>query len=616
MTAGGDVVASAAMEPSPDTAAGPQHVLVVDDEPDLANVIRYNLARRGHTVTVADSGEAALAALEAGARPDLVISDVMMPGIDGFELCRRLRARPATSEIPVLLLTARASTADRHEGFRAGCDDYLGKPFDMSELIMRVEALGRRLAWARGAVARMGAREPAVSSPATPTAWMERLARHQERFPALGAVRARLLTGTSETMVNLLEEILIQAHTPDPVLLMGETGTGKTLVADALWKLGPRAERPFRTINCAELQAADPLVVMGRLFGFGKNSGLHNVPKEGQPGLLEEAHGGTLFLDEVSRLPPQAQALLLLPAEGRPFNPAAGRGEPVTVDVKLVFATNRDLPAEARAGRFPMDLMMRIGHAIIRLPPLRERPDDVRELAMQFVAEVAAELGAASLAPAPALLDLVTRREWPGNVRELRSALRDACRRAHFRGAAVVDVEHLPPADPWSARPARTATPPSLRPVTPPTAALTPAPALHGVEFAATELQELLVLRRHRFQIAPSEAELGLSQKSRTLTNHLRGMCLKALARTAFHVEHAAEAVAGTADRALVERVLVRIHQYLQTVTENVASGTFDRLFNNLPRDYHRAMDEAIDRARNGTLPVPSGPVPSDDDSP
>lgn len=599
-------------------------VLVVDDEPDLANVIHYNLTRRGHATTTSDSGEHALASLQQPPLPDLIISDVMMPGMDGFDLCRRLRARPDTANIPVMFLTARAAPADRHEGFRAGCDDYLAKPFDMQELMLRVEALGRRLQWARSAEQRVAAAlDPTAAQVPPPAAWMERLAQFETRFPALKTLRANVMLGSSESMVNLLEEVLIQAHTRDPVLIMGETGSGKTLVADALWKLGPRAEKPFRTVNCAELQAADPLVVMGRLFGFGRNSGLHNVPREGQPGMLEECSGGTLFLDEVALLPPQAQALLLLPAEGRPFNPAAGRGDPVTADVKMVFATNRDLPAEARAGRFPLDLMMRIGHAFIRLPPLRERPQDAVALCIHFVEEAGKELLQPGLTASPALLQEVTVRPWAGNVRELRSAVRDACRRATFRGLTMVDVEHLPPAQPWeagtptpTAAPRRANTPPSLRPVLSPAPAPppAPAPAPHGVEFTPPELAELAVLRRHRFHIAPSEAELGLSQKSRTLTNHLRGLCLKALARTGFQLTHAATAVAGATEEALVDRVTGRIHHYLQTIRDNVAAGTEERLYNNLPRDYHRAMEEAVQRARAGTLPQSPGALPPEDD--
>lgn len=595
------------------------NVMVVDDEPDLANVIRYNLTRRGHQVRTADSAEAALDLLSGGDAPDVLVSDVMMPGMDGFGLCRTLRQRPATAEIPVFFLTARSSPADKEEGFRAGCDDYLSKPFDMSELMLRVEALGRRLQRAREATARL----PDAVVPEQlrrPTRVMEKLAEYETRFPALKVVRARGLLGTSTQMVDLFEELLIQSHTPDPVLITGETGTGKTLVAEALWRLGPRADKVFRTVNCAELQAADPLVVMGRLFGFGRSSGLQNVPREGQPGLLEECNGGTLFLDEVALLPPQAQALLLLPTEGRPFNPAAGRGDPVTVDVKLVFATNRDLHAEAQAGRFPTDLLMRVGQSVIRLPALRDRPGDTALLARHFITEAGRELGIPTLAPSADLMAEVERRPWYGNIRELRATLRDAARRAHFRGHAQVGVEHVASSSgapyPSPAMPrAPLAAAPSLGVGSVPAGGAAAGPPGGAVEFTPQEVAELTVLRRFRFQIAPSEAELGLSQKSRTLTNHLRGMCLKALARSGFDVAVAAAAVAGPADDTLLERMVARIHHYLGTVKDNVAQGTPERLFNNLPRDYHRAMEDAVARARAGTLPsAPAGAVPMEVD--
>lgn len=571
------------------SAPNPLQVLVVDDEPDLSNVIRYNLTRRGHVVSTAASAEQALQALKEQPA-DVVVSDVMMPGMDGFALCRTLRAQPSTAEIPVFFLTGRAAGPDKEEGFLAGCDDYLTKPFDMQELMLRVEALGRRLLRARVAAQRMPVQQ--VAELRRPTRVMEKVREYETRFPVLKAVRSEGFLGESQPMVDLFEELLIQSHSADPVLITGETGTGKTLVAEALWRLGPRASKPFRTVNCAELQAADAMLVMGKLFGFGRNSGLQNVPKEGQPGMLEECHGGTLFLDEVARLPAQAQALLLLPAERRPFNLAAGRGDPVVVDVKLIFATNRDLKEEAAAGRFPADLLMRVGQSIIRLPSLRERPDDVVLLAEHFVAEAGRELGAA-LSVSPALMAHVMQRDWPGNIRELRSALRDASRRAHFRGAAQVGVEHLGQA----ANPTG-----EVRRAT--VVAVQDGNHGGGIEFSPQEQAELVVLRRYRFQIAPSEAELGLSQKSRTLTNHLRGLCFKALVHSAFDVPVAAASVAGPADEALLDRMQARIHQYLGTVRENVAQGTPERLFNNLPRDYHRAMEDAVQRARAGTLPT------------
>src|SRR4029077_18153610 len=130
-------------------------------------------------------------------------------------------------------------------------------------------------------------------------------------------------------------------------------------------------------VNCAELGAADSAITAGKLFGFGKGSGLQNIAKDGQPGMLEESDGGTLFFDEIHRLPQETQAMLLLPIEGRAFNPAAGKGDPKTVDVKFIFATNVDLKAEAQAGRFPFDLYQRLAQSQIKVPALRERRDDI-----------------------------------------------------------------------------------------------------------------------------------------------------------------------------------------------------------------------------------------------
>jgi DNA-binding NtrC family response regulator len=256
--------------------------------------------------------------------------------------------------------------------------------------------------------------------------------------------------------------------------------------------------------------------------------------------------------------------------------------------------------------------MMRVGSALIRLPPLRERPEDARELARHFVAEAARELAQPSLKPSAALLDEVTRRPWPGNVRELRGAVRDATRRAAFHGALDVAVDFLPPptalftaVGPMPPTPLETMLAASPLPSSRPPESAPPPPSPSGVDFTAQELAELHVLRRHRFHMAPSEAELGLSQKSRTLTNHLRGFCFKALQRTGFDVARASAAVAGGHDDALAERLQARIYQYLATVRENVAAGTIEKLLNNLPRDYHRAIDEAVQRAREERLPQP-----------
>jgi DNA-binding NtrC family response regulator len=394
--------------------------------------------------------------------------------------------------------------------------------------------------------------------------------------------------------------VLVRAPGKDPVLIVGETGTGKTGVAEALFALGPRADKPYRVVNCAELAAGDPAITAGKLFGFGKGSGLNNVPKDGQPGLLEDCDGGTLFFDEIHRLPMDAQAMLLLPIEGRPFHPAVGKGDPKQVDVKFIFATNVDLKNEAQANRFPFDLYQRLAQSQIRVPALGERREDIATLAEHFLDECKEEFDLPNATFAPSLLRHLVQRAWPGNVRELRNLVREAARRAAFELDSVLTLDHLPEA--WESGPLPGGHAPTAAVDVEP--AIVDPPSARAVEddsggfWNEVELGELAALRRHRFKIASAEQELGLSSKSRTLTNHLRGLCFKALAHQDFDLRAAARLVVGRDDEALQDRTVERMESYLDMVEKHVATHTTETLFNNLPRDYRKFVERAIERAR------------------
>ncbi len=583
----------------------PVHVLLVEDEPDLRSTLRYNLKRAGYAVTDAGNGREALAALKAeGPAVEIVVSDVMMPVMDGHALVRAVRGDAVTAELPFMFLTAKGDTADRVEGFRLGADDYLTKPFDIEELLARVHVLARRAYTAR----RMRKLLPGAAAGVERAGLVKqtgdlyaKVAEWERRFPALAVIRNDSIVGASMRTMLLLREILVRAPGKDPVLIIGETGTGKTGVAEALHQLGPRADKPFRVVNCAELGAADHAITAGKLFGFGKGSGLTNVAKDGQPGLLDDVDGGTLFFDEIHRLPLDAQAMLLLPIEGRPFHPAVGKGEPRTVDVKFIFATNVDLRAEAQAGRFPFDLYQRLAQSQIHVPPLSERREDIAVLAAHFLDECKADDELQNATFAPSLLKHLTERRYEGNIRELRNLVREVARRAAFELDTVLTLEHLPEA--WDQVPSDPA-PVSADPA----ADLVAAPAPPGTDddgggfWHELEMQELRALRRHRFKIAAAEVELGLSSKSRTLTNHLRGMCFKALCHCEsggrFDVKAAALLVVGRSDAALIDRTVERLESYLDMVEKHVAAHTVDTLFNNLPRDYRKHVERAVELAR------------------
>jgi two-component system response regulator GlrR len=586
----------------------PIHVLLVEDEPDLRSALRYNLKRAGYQVSDKINGKEAAAFADAIARGedeagpiDVIVSDIMMPEMDGIALAKHLRGNPAYAETPLLFLTAKGEAADRLEGFRVGADDYLTKPFDLEELLARVRVQARRASMARRVRGLIDAGREATEPGAPPPEQVDlyaKVAQWEQRFPALAAIREREIVGQSPRMIELLREVLIRAPGKDPVLIVGETGTGKTGVAEALFQLGPRAEKPFRVVNCAELAAADSAITLGKLFGYGKGSGLSNVPKEGQPGLLEDVDGGTLFLDEIHRLPREAHAMLLLPIEGRPFHPAVGKGEPRSVDVKFIFATNVDLAEEAKADRFPFDLYQRLAASQIRMPSLAERREDIASLAEHFLDECKAEFDVPDAAFAPSLLKHLSEREWPGNVRELRALVREIARRAAFELENVLTLAHLP-----DTNPSDTADRASMEPIDTydddDDGDAVPGQFDDSEGFwNEVEVKELSALRRFRFKVAPAEQELGLSSKSRTLTNHLRGMCFKAMVHRAFDLEKAARLVVGRDDEALLDRTCDRMEGYLDMVARHAAAHTTKTLFNNLPRDYRKFVEKAIEHSR------------------
>ena len=618
---------------APESMEHPIHLLLVEDEPDLRSALRYNLRRAGYRVSDAGNGQEALTLIDrvSSENPiDLVVSDVMMPVMDGIQFARAIRSRADMRETPLLFLTAKGEASDRLEGFRVGADDYMTKPFDLEELLARVQVQARRALMARKM--RSLLEEPAQGAGAensrsghesvSRSDLYVKVAEWERRFPALAAIRRDSIVGQSPRMLSLLREILIRAPGTDPVLIVGETGSGKTGVAEALFQLGPRADKPFRVVNCAELAAADSAIPMGKLFGYGKGSGLPNVPKDGQPGLLEDLDGGTLFLDEIHRLPLEAQAMLLLPIEGRPFHPAVGKSDPRQVDVKFIFATNLDLQEEASADRFPFDLYQRLAQSQIHVPSLRERKEDVPALAEHFLEECREELDLADASFAPSLLRYILQRDWPGNVRELRAFVREIARRAAFELDTMLTLEHLPEGNPSLAPQPVTRTetteaaPDADGPLSSPVSA---APARddevlpqeadtpsqvpgerndYDGFWNESELEKLAALRRHRFKIAAAEQELGLSSKSRTLTNHLRGMCMKSAVHCEFRLEDAARMVVGRDDEALMDRTVDRLEGYFEMVRQHTAAHTTKLLFNNLPKDYRKFVETAIEHAR------------------
>ena len=401
-------------------------ILVVDDEEGIRSFVAEALATAGHDVTQAADGREALRRLaERGF--DLVLTDLKMPGIDGLEVVRRVRAEQP--EVEVIVLTAHGSVDTAVQAMKLGAFDYLQKPVGSpAELRLLVErALERRTLLA---------------------------ARDRELREAPGEAP---LSWGDPAMVPVVEALRKVAPTNATVLLLGESGTGKEVAARAVHRWSARSAGPFVAVNGA---AISEHLLESELFGHEK--GAFTGAHERRRGRLELAAGGTFFLDEIGELRPELQVKLLRVLQERCFERVGGT-QTIEADVRWIAATNRDLRVERDAGRFREDLYHRLAVFPIRLPPLRERRADILPLARALLAAVGAQLGRPGLTLAPAAERRIVAAEWRGNVRELRNALERA---AILADGSAIDEVHL-----WLEAPAPTgsaagaAAPPVVRPL-------------------------------------------------------------------------------------------------------------------------------------------------------
>jgi len=379
-------------------ATDPSLVLIVDDEPLNVDLLEQELEAAGYRTLAASGGEAALAQAAAAA-PDLILLDVTMPGIDGYETCRRLKADDATRSIPVIFLTALRESFEKVHAFELGAVDYVTKPFETEELLARV---GTHIALRREIEAHR-------RSKATIQVLVEQM--RDEGDP---------LVGDSPALARVREQIAQVAATDSTVLIEGETGTGKELVARAIHAQSARRDRALVKLNCAALPRE---LVESELFGHEKGAftGAHQQRR----GRFELADGGSLLLDEVGELPLEAQAKLLRVLQEREFERVGGT-RALHVDVRVIAATNRDLAAEVAAGRFRADLYFRLNVFPIRLPPLRERRDDIPRLLQHVASRIARRLGRELNGIAPGFVEAASAYGWPGNVRELENVVERA----------------------------------------------------------------------------------------------------------------------------------------------------------------------------------------------
>ncbi len=382
----------------------PARILVVDDDQSSRELLARILTGAGHKVTQLTDGREAVAALDAGDPPDLVVSDIRMAEMDGLQVIDAFRER--APDTPVILVTAFGNIDGAVEAIRRGAADYLSKPYDVDAIqIVVARALQHRALAMENRALRRGLRD-----------------------------RYRLdnVVGRSEAMLQVYKTAARVASTDATVLIQGESGTGKELVARAIHTASPRSAGPFVAVDCGAIAEG---VLESELFGHAR--GAFTGAQTARRGLFEEAHHGTLFLDEIGDIGPNLQARLLRALQEGTIR-RVGANEPIAVDVRVVAATNRDMEAAVKQGTFRADLYYRLHVVSIRIPPLRERREDIPLLAEHFAQKHGRAEGSAI---SPEAREILIAHDWAGNVRELENVI---ARALALNPSGVVLPEDLP----------------------------------------------------------------------------------------------------------------------------------------------------------------------------
>ena len=360
-------------------------ILIVDDEPGVRAALGGVMRDEGYAVEAVDSGEACLERVVEQTF-DVVLLDVWMPGIDGLETLQRLRERQVDAQVVVISGHGNVESAVR--AIKLGAFDFVEKPLSLDKAVLVVR-----------------------------NALRQRLLEAENRDLRAQVDRRYVMVGESRVMRHLREQVLLAAPTNGRVLVLGENGTGKELVARTLHAHSRRRTGPFVEVNCAAIPEE---LIESELFGHTKGAFTGAVAD--RRGRFEHAHGGTIFLDEIGDMSLKTQAKVLRALQEQVVQPVGGTST-VRVDVRVVAATNKDLQEEIRAGRFREDLFFRLNVVPIFVPPLRDRADDVPRLAEHFMATLAAEYGRRVKRFAPEAMARLQHHAWPGNVRELHNVV-------------------------------------------------------------------------------------------------------------------------------------------------------------------------------------------------
>ena len=411
-------------------------ILVVDDIPANRTLLRQVLEPAGYDVLLVPRGEEALSVAQR-VRPDLILLDVNMPGLSGFETCRQLKQHTSIADIPVIFITSRDDSESVVQGFQAGGVDYITRPFHEAEVLARVENHIRIHQLTR----ELQQKNSDLQSEITRREQAEgQLARADEQLSNISEQEARRwgiegFISQSPTIAAILADVRrLQQADKTSVLITGESGTGKELIARAIHFGGARSQCPFMVLNCSAIPRE---LAESTLFGHVR--GAYTGARDARKGHFELADGGTLFLDEIGDMPYDLQPKLLRVLENGTFTPV-GSSREQHADVRILSATNQNLQTRIAQKTFRQDLYFRLAQFTVTVPPLRDRPEDVPLLAEHFLGLFAAEMGRKRPDLSPKALAELRRYNFPGNVRELKNIMEHALIKS---GSGAILPAHL-----------------------------------------------------------------------------------------------------------------------------------------------------------------------------
>ena len=434
-----------------------ERVLIVDDEESIRRSLAGLLADEGYEAVTARDGDQALAALRADPPPALVLLDIAMPGRDGLEVLEQIHA--IAPDLPVVMMSGHGTIETAVRATKLGAYDFVEKPLSADKLLLTLEHALRHAGLAR-----------------------------ENRALRAEALRAHEIVGTSEVIRRLKEQIALAAPTNGWVLITGENGTGKELVARQIHLQSRRAERPFVEVNCAAIPEE---LIESELFGHEKGAFTGAIAQK--RGKFELAHTGTIFLDEIADMSLKTQAKILRILQEHKFERVGGT-ETIEVDVRVIAATNKSLEKEIAAGRFREDLYYRLAVIPFRVAPLRERREDIPVLVSAFAREFCAESGVREKTIQPRAMSLLQSYPWPGNVRELRNLVE---RLVLMTPGPRVGIEDLP--DPIRSIEARESV---------------DAEGLEGARRAFEREYLLARLREHGWNVSRTAEAIGIARES------------------------------------------------------------------------------------------------------